>query len=380
MLLTTNSFVCNASTAPQFIMAHLGSASTADRSRSPLRGEKPEDVVFPGEKGGEGLEDNFSKLWASQLEPKLAAHAKATAEQAAEKNKEFEKDIQKLVGSFVKTEVDRLEKKLDNGLADVNANIAGLATTLAGIQASLASPNPPAPTPAPAAGGGNEVRQALRSSPLSFSEAVAAGSQQSAGNDVTTPNFNRKLNPTKLFCNLHDRAKVAKAKFEQAISISANEANLSESDYKVVGDPLDNRFELQFAGDIRIASVCALQFYDSLHLGRGLYKDQFVVDDQNKQIKFYVNPDKNPCQMRREILSKHLRTILASKVTDKDLYLKKTTGSVLENKRAICSVIITGPESARLEWCHPKRIELGIEQAPVEQEFSAFVIGGGPGS
>ena len=68
-------------------MAHLGSASTADRSRSPLRGEKPEDVVIPGEKGGEGLEDNFSKLWASQLEPKLAAHAKATAEQAAEKNK-----------------------------------------------------------------------------------------------------------------------------------------------------------------------------------------------------------------------------------------------------------------------------------------------------
>ena len=89
-------------------MAQLSSAAPADRSRSPPRGEKPEDLT--GDKGGEGLEDHFSKLWASQLEPKLAAHAKATAEQAAEKNKEFEKDIQKLVGSFVKTEVDRLEK------------------------------------------------------------------------------------------------------------------------------------------------------------------------------------------------------------------------------------------------------------------------------
>ena len=172
---------------------------------------------------------------------------------------------------------------------------------------------------------------------------------------------------------------MAKTKFEQAILDLAKEANLSESDYKVLGDPLDNRFELQFVGDLRIASVCALQFYDSLHLGRGQFKEQVVRDDQNKEIKFYVNPDKNPCQMRREILSKHLKAILATKVGDKDLFLKKSTGSILENKRAICSVIITGPESARLEWCHPKRIELGIEQAPVEQEFSGFVIGGGPG-
>ena len=126
---------------------------------------------------------------------------------------------------------------MDNGLADVNANIAGLATTLAGIQASLASPKPPAPAPAPAAGGGNEVRQVLRSSPLSFSEAVAANVQQSAGNDVTTPNFNRKLNPTKLFCNLHDRAKVAKTKFTTAISDLAHEAGLKDTDFSVVGDP-----------------------------------------------------------------------------------------------------------------------------------------------
>ena len=145
-------------------------------------------------------------------------------------------------------------------MADVNANIAGLATTLAGIQASLASPKPPAPAPAPAARGGNEVHPGLRPSPLSFSEAVAAGAQQSAGNDVTTPNFNRKLNPTKLFCKLHDRAKVATNKFEAAISALAHEAGLKDSDLKVLGEPLDNRFELQFAGDTRIASVCALSF------------------------------------------------------------------------------------------------------------------------
>ena len=147
-----------------------------------------------------------------------------------------------------------------------------------------------------------------------------------------------------------------------------------------MGDPLDNRFELQFAGDLRVASVCALQFYESLQLGRGQWKEQVVLDDQGKQVKFYVAPDKNPCQMCREILSKHLRSILASKAVDKHLNFKTTTGSVFEGKRVVCSVVITGPESARLEWCHPKRIELGIEQAPVEQEFSGSVVGEGPGS
>ena len=107
---------------------------------------------------------------------------------------------------------------------------------------------------------------------------------------------------------------------------------------------------------------------------------QKVVDDQNKDIKFRVVPEKKPCHIRRHKFAKHRQSILASKAVDKDLYLKKVTGSVYEGKRVVCSVIITGPESARLDWCHPKRIELGIEQAPVEQEFSSFVVGGGPGS
>ena len=38
------------------------------------------------------------------------------------KNKEFETEIKTVVGSFVKTEVDRLEKKVDTGFADIEKN------------------------------------------------------------------------------------------------------------------------------------------------------------------------------------------------------------------------------------------------------------------
>ena len=74
----------------------------------------------------------------------------------------------------------------------------------------------------------------------------------------------------------------------------------------------------------------------------------------NKDVNFCVAPDKKPCQMRRETLSKKPKIILASKDFDKDVYPKKSMGSIYEGKRVLCSVIITGPETARLDWCHPK--------------------------
>jgi len=293
----------------------------------------------------------------------------------AKKNQDFENEIKQVVGMHVKAEVERLEKKVDSGFAEIKDAIEGLKKTM------VSQPAPSAPAPAPS-GGSSEVHPGLRPTPggLSFAEAVGAPGQQPVVNDVTTPSFFRRPNPTKLFCNLHDRAKVSKNKFVAAISVLALEANVDDSHFSVVGDALDNRFELQFCGDGRVASLRAMQFYESLQLGRGQWKKQVVENDQGIEIKFYVAPDKNPCQMRREILSKHVKNILLSNAVDKKFFLKKATGSIYEGKRVVCSVIVTGPETARLDWCHPKRIELCIEQAPVEQEFSNYVVSGGPGS
>ena len=103
---------------------------------------------------------------------------------------------------------------------------------------------------------------------MSFAEAVGASGQQPVAHDVTMPNFNRKTNPTKLFCNLHDRAKAPKKNLVVAISNLALEAGLKENDFTIFGDALDNRFEFQFSGDARVASLRTLQFYESLLLGR----------------------------------------------------------------------------------------------------------------
>ena len=148
----------------------------------------------------------------------------------------------------------------------------------------------------------------------------------------------------------------------------------------MLGDALDNRFELQSMGDNRIASVKTLQFYESLQLGRGEWKSQVVLDDQNEEIKFDVPPDRNPCQVCRESMSKHLKTILEGLATNKTFFVNKFYGSVYCDKRVFASVVITDPESAVLDWCHGKRVELGTEQADVEQQFSNYVVAGGSGS
>ena len=93
-------------------------------------------------------------------------------------------------------------------------------------------------------------------------------------NDVTTPQFNRAPDATKLYCNIHDRVQVAKTKFCEKLMVLLAEAGLNEHDFTFLGDALDFRFEMQFSGDTRIASVKAKQFHESLKLGRGKWKPQ----------------------------------------------------------------------------------------------------------
>ena len=84
--------------------------------------------------------------------------------------------------------------------------------------------------------------------------------------------------------------------------------------------------------------------------------------------------------MRREVLAKRVQSIISPLCIDKELFVKKSSGSIHCDRRVLVSVILTGEESARLQWCHPKRIELKIDQAVVEEAFGHYVLSGGQSS
>ena len=192
--------------------------------------------------------------------------------------------------------------------------------------------------------------------------------------DVTSPGFYRKPNPSKLFCNTMGQVLVPRASFYKAVVALAAEAGILEEHFDLEGEALDNRFEILFKGPS--AAARAVQFYQSLQLGRGKWKVQEVVDDLDEKIQLFVQPDKKGAQIRREILAKELKQIIAPLIGNKTAFIRKSTGSIMVDRRVLATIFITGEFSARIQWAHAKRIELGIDDVSVEQQFAAFT--GGP--
>jgi hypothetical protein len=360
----------------------------AANQKEKIRSRSPKQSNAPGQASGEQIPiDEATKkmhadIWA-KFEPELD-----------KKNESFKETIKGVVGAMVNQEVSRLETKLDANQVRNDEKFVSLenkidtkfesfeAKMLQAINSQSTSRPAPGPSQGSAGGqssGGFDVPMQNASAPPSYA-AVAGGQPPFPGNDVTTPSFNRRLDPTKLFCNIHEKVQIAKSSFLEAVGVLVLESGLKESDFELQGDPLDFRFEMQFLGDLRTASVKTKQFHDSLYLGRGKFKDQFAKDDQGVSHKFYVSADKNPAQIRKEVLAKRLQTIISPMCPGKEMGVKKASGSVTVDRRVLVSVQLTGEESARLNWCHAKRIELKIEQEAVEQAFGHFVVSGGPGS
>ena len=101
----------------------------------------------------------------------------------------------------------------------------------------------------------------------------------------------------------------------------------------------------------------------------------------NVENQFVVAPDKNGAQIRREVLSKLLKDFVQQQIGQaKQVFLQKASGALFVDKRRLLSVHITGESSARIDWDHPKRIGLQLDQAPVEEKLRTLVVGGGGGS
>jgi hypothetical protein len=341
----------------------------ANRSRSPKtnasNSNKVDEPVL-----------SFDTMW-NQMEPKLD---------------DFKTSIKQVVGVLVNQEVARIEAKIDSNQKSNDTKFESLETKfdtmqstfdskLSKIEKAISDGFNPLPMASSVAGSSGDRGGA------SGAPTYASVSSNGAGvappfmvDDVTTPTFHRKPDPTKLYCNVHDKTQVSKSKFHEAVVPLVLDAGLKETDVSIVGDALDFRFELLFSGDTRTASVKTKQFYESLQLGRGKWKVQEVPDDTGHKHQFYVAPDKNPAQMRKEVLTKRIQTILASMSPNKQFFSKKSIGSVYCDRRVVVTVQITGEESARLCWCHAKRIELGIDQASAEEQFAQYIVAGGSGS
>ena len=194
----------------------------------------------------------------------------------------------------------------------------------------------------------------------------------------TNGNFNRTPDPTKLFINMKGKTNVAVTKFSAAFSVLAGEANISCDSYKIIGDQLDSRFEVHFTDDSATAARKCATFLASLSLGRGSYKAQQVENDAGEMVQFFCNPDKNRAQVRREILCRNLREILAEPVAaiGKSVYIRKSTSSIMIDRRCLVTVFLIDEHEARLDWYQPLLLSMpSIDKEAVESSFRAIAGG-----
>jgi hypothetical protein len=186
--------------------------------------------------------------------------------------------------------------------------------------------------------------------------------------------FFRVPDPTVLFCNTEHNVKVARPNFHASILQLALEVGLDSESFDLVGDPLDDKFEINFKGsnhdDIKSKT---LQFYSSLMLRKGVWKKQAVLDDKSKEIRFFVNPDKNGAQIRREVLTKLLQDLVQNSLAGKEVWAKKPTGTLFVDRRRLCVLHITSEEGFSIEWMHDKRIQLKLDEATISESFKAAV-------
>jgi len=194
-------------------------------------------------------------------------------------------------------------------------------------------------------------------------------SSQNVGNNP----FFRDINPRILFFNTHGKEEVTKEEVVKALTPLMLEANIPESGFQVVGDPLDFQFEIVFPGDFSLARSRASQFKLSLRLTRGKYKTQQVETPSKTSIQFYINPDKNGSHVRTEILTKGITDALNNAYTDKSFMCSRAGGLVYCNRRALARITVLGEDSARLSWNIGTRVALGIEPATIDAAFSALV-------
>ena len=158
------------------------------RSRSPKQSAADSD-----------LETKMSAMWTKTIEPLMQ-----------EKNNACETAVKGLVVGLVSGEVNQLEAKMETGFVEVHEKFKSVNSTLERIEKAIATnPAPPLSQPGGLLGpgiAGSAVQHPL-AAPSYASVVSSSPYQQPAENDVTTPPFTRKTNPTKLFANLHCKEK-----------------------------------------------------------------------------------------------------------------------------------------------------------------------------
>ena len=344
--------------------------------------------VAEGDQSNEGEVDKMAKLVASHLEQQSAAFGQRAFEV-------MRPEVTALVQSTVVASMGVLQgkvtglesgvAKLEIGVKQLGGEVAEVRADVKTMEANMLSKVEELSIQMEKLVQSQRANDNVPATPMSYTNVNGSPSSfPQSSNVFSLSGFFRALDPTTLFCNTSEHKKVSRSKFEESILKLAAEAGLGADTFDLVGDPLDNEFEIDWnpikINDLTVASSNCTQFYASLRTRKGkriVWKPQNVLDDQNQLVQFYVNTDKNPSMVRKEVLTKAVQGMCQQVLSGCEVFANKPNGTLFVDRKRLCTVHVTGENSARLEWNTPICVQFKFEYGPVEEAFKALLLNQG---
>ena len=182
--------------------------------------------------------------------------------------------------------------------------------------------------------------------------------------------FDRDLDGTILRIDTHQKTEMALASIQQAVTAWLAEANLSPDKFEVLGQRLGNSFVVKFTGDRPLATRRAASAMGALRKADGGWLDLRAIDADDKQIRLYVNTDKNGRMVRLEREGKKLqRAIQEGSPGTKVVFLRRDA-VISFNFKAIAKIEVSPDGPTKLSWNEKALVDTGIDKVEVTRKFS----------
>ena len=183
--------------------------------------------------------------------------------------------------------------------------------------------------------------------------------------------FDRSPNPTVLKANA--KVHISKDAVTSAFTTLVEKVSLPADCFKVIGSPVGQYFTFQFLGAPNLAQLRSRKVLQCLRLEDGSWDRFLVRHPEGSLVQVFLGPDKSPKQIRTEILSKKLASILESKGFQ-EVHANRRQGQVCVSWRPLCMVEVVGRESADILWDTEFSSQLGIDRASVHSAFKTASI------
>ena len=161
------------------------------------------------------------------------------------------------------------------------------------------------------------------------------------------PKFDRQLD--KAVVKLRAQTEISRKELRHIVQPLLLEMDATEAQIAWDGPELSKIHTFKFRGEARQAELRAQKFLQLQKRQDGTWRQHKAKDERHNEVTVYVDGDKNPKQIRTEIITKRAAVLLEQKL-GKKTYAKRAAGVIMAEFVPLLRIIVEGPDQWKLEW------------------------------